>query len=425
LSLTLYSLPLLIFLLVYLAMLLGRLPGLALDRTGAALLGAIVLLASGAISEEAARGALDVPTLGLLFGLMVVSAQLRMGGFYGAVTERLAAAPVSAPVLLALLIAVSGVLSALLCNDIVCLAMTPMLVEGCLRRRLHPLPFLLGLACSANIGSAATLIGNPQNMLIGQKLGLSFGGYLLDALPPVLLGLAACWGIIAGAWRGQWALPESMAEIARPLEAEHRNGDPAGARFARSGVNWWQSGKGLAILGVLVLAFLFSDVPRELLALAAAGLVLLSRRMHTRRMLALVDWHLLVLFCGLFIVNAALEESGATAQALAALEARGLNLAHPPLLFVAAVLLSNLVSNVPATMLLLPVATHPQAGAILALASTLAGNLLLVGSIANIIVAEEAQRHGVTMTWAQHARIGVPVALATLGLAAAWLLLAG
>lgn len=179
------------------------------------------------------------------------------------------------------------------------------------------------------------------------------------------------------------------------------------------------------LLAALVLAFLFAPWPREVLALGAAGLLLASRRMASREILGLVDWHLLVLFAGLFVVNGALEASGAPASALAALRGAGIALEEPAWLFGASALLSNLVSNVPAVMLLLPAATHPLAGATLALSSTLAGNLLLVGSIANLIVAEQAGRLGVAIDWRTHARVGVPVTLATLALAAAWLAVRG
>src|SRR5205814_10724122 len=152
-------------------------------------LGAIALLAVGAVDSHEAWNAVDVPTIALLFGMMVVSAQLRVSGFYARVTAHIAALEVSPAKLLAILIAVVGGLSAVLTNDIVCLAMAPLLVEGCQRRGLAPVPFLLALACASNIGSAATIIGNPQNILIGQTLKLDFDRYLADALVPSVLGL--------------------------------------------------------------------------------------------------------------------------------------------------------------------------------------------------------------------------------------------
>lgn len=394
-----------VFALVYLGMLLGEIPGLALDRTGVALLGALALVATGRVTPAAAWAAVDVPTLALLFGLMVVSAQLRLGGFYTWLTRRIVAAPVSPPALLAAVVAAAGALSAVLANDIVCLAVAPLLVEGCARRRLDPVPYLLALACAANVGSAATLIGNPQNMLIGQTLRLSFAGFLADALVPSLLGLAVVWAVVAAAARGRWQAETALpAVVAAPLDR-------------------WQTTKGLLLLAILVLGFLFAPVPREVLALGGAALLLTSRRMASRDLIGLVDWHLLVLFVGLFVVNHAVAEAGLATQANASLRAAGVDLADARWLFPVTAVLSNLVSNVPAVMLLLPHAAHPLAGPLLALASTLAGNLLIVGSIANIIVVDQAGALGVRIGWRTHARVGVPVTLATLAIAAAWLAL--
>ncbi len=395
---------LIVFGFVYLGMVLGEIPGLALDRSGVALLGAIVLVATGRVAPQAAWNAVDVPTMALLFGLMVVSAQFRLGGFYARVTRRLAAAEVSPDVLLALVVVVTGGLSALLANDIVCLAVAPLLVEGCARRGLHPVPFLLALACAANVGSAATLIGNPQNMLIGQRLGLSFAGYLLDAGVPALLGLVTVWAVIRATVGGRWRAHTPIPQVEEPT------------------FNAWQTTKGAVVLVALVLAFLFTALPRDALALSAAGVLLLSRRTASRHVIGLVDWHLLVLFMGLFVVNHALADSGALAAGLRWLAGFGVDLARPAVLFVITAALSNLVSNVPAVMLLLPTSTHALAGPVLGLSSTLAGNLLLVGSIANLIVVEQAAQLGVRVSWRAHARVGVPVTLLTLALAAAWLL---
>ena len=402
---------LVVFALVYLGMLLGGLPGLRLDRTGVALLGAIALLAWGVLTPAQARDAIDVPTIALLFGLMVVSAQFQLAGLYGRIAEALGTSALPPARLLLAVILVAGALSAVLVNDVVCLALAPLLVEVCARRGLAPLPFLLGLACASNVGSAATLIGNPQNILVGQSLQLSFAGYLLDAAVPAALGLLLTWLVIRGATRGRWEAPPAAtpqpAAPSRPLDR-------------------WQAAKAVALTAAMSVAFLGGWWPREVVALAGAGLALLSRRLHSRAMLGAVDWQLLVLFAGLFVVNHALAESGAVAALLADAQRHGVGLARPPCLFAATVLLSNVVSNVPAVMLLLPAADpaaggHAQAGAILALASTLAGNLLLVGSIANLIVADQAARLGVRLGWKEHARVGVPVTLGTLAVAAGWL----
>jgi Na+/H+ antiporter NhaD/arsenite permease-like protein len=393
----------LIFILVYLGMFLGRLPGLALDRTGIALLGALLMVIGQRLDLAAAWSAIDLPTMALLFGLMIVSAQLRLGGFYSQLTRRTITAKLTPGMLLALLIAISALLSALLVNDIVCLAIAPILVEGCARKHLNPIPFLLGLACAANIGSATTLVGNPQNILIGQTLQLSFLGYLGLAAVPVLFGLGITWLVITRAYRQRWNLAVN-ADISMVRAWDSR-----------------QSIKGLVLLAMLTGAFLFTDWPRELVALAAAALLLASRRTASRQLLDLVDWQLLLLFMGLFVVHQALAASDLPARSLNTLAAYGIDITRPAWLFGLAAVLSNLVSNVPAVMLLLPAAKHPVAGALLALASTLAGNLLVIGSIANIIVVDQAARLGVPLGWREHARIGVPVTLLSLAITAGWL----
>jgi len=342
--------------------------------------------------------------MGLMLGLMVVSAQFRLGGFYSHFTKRLSETDESPRLLLALVIAAAALLSALLCNDIICLAMAPVLADGCSRRRLDPVPYLLALACAANVGSAATLIGNPQNMLIGQVLHLRFDTYLIQAAVPTALGLVAVWAVICRRFSGRWQLETSLPDQpVRPF-------------------NGWQTAKGIAVLLALVITFLVNGWPREVVALAAAGILLTSRRMASRDMLQLVDWQLLVLFAGLFIVNHAMQQSGNLDRVFEGFRSAGIDPEQPASLFVLSVILSNIVSNVPATMLLLPCATHPLAGPVLALSSTLAGNLLIVGSIANIIVVDQASRLGLSITWRDHAIVGVPVTMLTLAIAAVWLL---
>ena len=397
-----------IFCIVYLGMILGGLPFLQLDRTGVALLGAIALIGLEAVTPEQAALSIHLPTLVLLFSFMVVSAQMRLGGFYAWVTRSLAALPLSPPALLAALVVATAALSAVFSNDVVCLAVAPVLIEACLARRLDPVPYLLALACAANVGSALTLIGNPQNMLIGETLELSFGGYAAQALVPVVLGLAVTWALIAWQTRGRWS--QGSSDAGSPERRED-------ASFDR-----WQTAKGLAVAAALLVVFLFvPSWPRDVAALTGAGLLLMSRRLHSTKMLGLVDWELLILFIGLFVVNHVLQQTGIAAGLVADLAAAGVNLEEPAPLFAATLVLSNVVSNVPAVMLLLPVAEHALAGPTLALVSTLSGNLLIVGSIANIIVVGAAARRGIRIDWKRHARTGVPLTFLTLAICAAFL----
>jgi Na+/H+ antiporter NhaD/arsenite permease-like protein len=406
------GLTLAVFVLVYAGMFLGRLPPIQVDRTGIVLLGAIALVASGILELEEATACVDVPTMVLLFSFMVLSAQLRLGGFYAraaGLLERLGANPA---LLLAGVIGAAAALSAVFTNDIVCLAIAPVLIRACAARRFDPVPFLLGLACAANVGSAATLIGNPQNILIGSVRGLSFGGYLAAAAPIAGLGLAATWAILWWQHRGRWESAAVAVPHATPTGADE---EPP---FDR-----WQTAKGLALAAILFGAFLLGPWRRDHLALGAAGLILLNTRMHSRRMLGLVDWQLLVMFAGLFVVNHGLESTGLASRGLETLARHGVDLQLPGWLCAVVVPLSNAVSNVPAVMLLLPAVHDANGGEVLAIASTFAGNLLVIGSVANVIVVEIASAHGIRIDWRRHARTGVPVTLATLLVACAvwWL----
>jgi len=406
-----------VFAVVYLGMFLGGLPRLKLDRSGVALLGAIAAIALAGQSVEDAARAVDLPTIVLLFAFMVLSAQMRLGGFYTAVTRRVAAMPLSRAGLLAALIAVAALLSAVFSNDIVCLAMTPVVARFSLRRGLDPLPFLIGLACAANIGSAATLIGNPQNMLIGSVMQLHFADYLRQALPPVAFSLLLLWGWLAWGPGTRGASPPASAAALPAAAVPGADDEPD--------FDALQTAKGLVVAAALLLVFLFTDWPREVVALVGAGVLLLSRRLHSARVMGFVDWQLLLLFIGLFVVNQAFERTGLAADAVAWLGGRGLQLSDPGPLLVVGVALSNLVSNVPAVMLLLPHLQGDASGVLLALVSTLAGNLLLVGSIANLIVADLALKNGIRIDWKRHARIGIPVTLGTLALTWVWLARAG
>lgn len=388
-----------IFGVVYLGMFLGGLPRLRLDRSGVALLGAIAVIAVSGMGVVEAAQAVDLPTILLLFAFMVISAQMRLGGFYAAVTRRVGELPLPDSALLAALIAVAAVLSAVFSNDVVCLAMTPIVARLCLRRGANPLPFLIGLACAANIGSAATLIGNPQNMLIGSVLKLDFAAYARAALLPVLISLVVLWGWLV-------CVPHARTE---PLPMpDLPDEEPP--------LDLWQTTKGLLVAGGLMGLFLFRDGPHEVMALVGAALLLLSRRLASSAFMKLVDWPLLILFIGLFVVNHAFEQTGLSADAVAWLAGHGVRLADPGPLLVVGVVLSNLVSNVPAVMLLLPhLQGDAQAGVTLALVTTFAGNLLLVGSIANLIVADLARQQGIVIDWKRHAVVGVPVTLLSLG----------
>ncbi|MBJ7416621.1 MAG: anion transporter [Niveispirillum sp.] len=394
-----------IFVLVYLGMAVGRFPGLQIDRTGIALLGAVILALTGAMPGDALGAAIDYPTLFILLGLMILSAQFELAGFYGWCAVRLAQAAYSPVALLALVVAVGGGLSAVLANDVVVFAMTPLLCAGLLARGLDARPYLIALAGAANAGSAATIIGNPQNILIGQLGHLDFWPFLAACFVPALLGMGCVFATVALVWRGRLEMAD-----ATPLP------------LAPPDLDLWHLKK--ALLATLALLIFFATpLPQEEGVLAVAAAMLISRRFASRRMLGLVDWHLLVLFAALFVVTAALARTGLPGEMVAALASSGWALDRLTVLAPLSLAASNTIGNVPAVLLLMQVWPNPPEGALYALAvlSTLSGNLLLLGSLANLIVVERAAASGVTLGFWEHARCGVPMTLVSLLLAVGWL----
>jgi Na+/H+ antiporter NhaD/arsenite permease-like protein len=403
------GLVLVVFAAVYLGMAIGRWPGLKIDRTGIALLGAIALYATEALDGAAVLAAIDFPTLVVLFGLMLLSAQFAACGFYDWCSVRIATAAMSPAALLALTVAVAGSLAAVLANDVVVFAMTPILCTGLIRRGLDARPFVIALAGGANAGSAATIIGNPQNILIGEVGRLDFWPFLIACAPPALAGLACVFLVVWWQWHGRFGLTESRGDdvAAPPLDRPGL----AKALFAT----------------VLLLALFAMPLPHVEGVLLVAGYLLINRRLATRTMLGLVDWHLLVLFGGLFVVTAALAQTGLPDDAVLWLEAQGLRPESLAVLAPLTLIGANTIGNVPLVVLLLSVMPSMSEGAFYALAvlSTLAGNLLVVGSLANIIAVERARDAGVVLTFAEHARCGVPMTLLSLLLALVWLVLMG
>ena len=403
------TLALAVFLLTYLGMALGRVPGLKIDRTGIALIALVVLLASGAMTIEQMGRSIDAPTLLLLFALMIVSAQFAACGFYDECVRRITATQGGARRLLALTVAVAGAVSAVLANDIVVFAMTPLLCAGTRTRGLDPRPFLIALAGAANAGSAATVIGNPQNILIGQVGGLDFWRFLAACGPPAAISLAVVYGVVAWTWRDALSVPTQ----------------PGKAGLGRD-LDRWQTGKGLVAIMALIALFA-TPLSREIAALAVAGWLLASRSVASRAMIAAVDWHLLLLFTCLFTVTGAFEQHGFAAALFQRLTDTGLLPDRLMVLAPLALAASNTIGNVPAVMLLLSIWPAPGASALhaLALLSTLAGNLLLVGSLANLIVVERAAQAGVRLGFLDHARSGVPMTLLTMAVSILWLGLTG
>ncbi len=406
-----YLVSAIIFFITYAGIAVGGFPKLAIDRTGIALIGAIAMVATGALRTDEAVKAIDTSTILLLYALMVLSAQFRLGGFYTRTAFGIIKFMNKPEIFLLMLMLTSALLSALLANDIVCLAFTPIVCVSLIKASLNPVPFLIGLACASNIGSAATIIGNPQNMLIGQTAGLDFGRFVLWCTPPSLISLAASYLIIGLMYKGRWT-KETQGFM------EKRKEWPDYDRH--------QSMKGIMLTIILIGMFL-TPIPRELTAIAVAGILLCSRKMATRTILGLVDWHLITLFCALFIVVEGIVKFGMPQKGVALLLSFGYDINSPFLLSIITLFLSNLVSNVPAVMLLLKnidlsVTTNLY---MLALISTFAGNLITIGSIANLITIEQAKHYNVNISFKEHAKAGIPVTLVSVAIALVWMKIVG
>jgi len=402
---------LIIFAVTYLGIAIGRIPGLKLNRPGIALLGAIAMMLFGGVTTAQVVSFVNWPTIFLLFGFFVISAQLRLSGFYDRIAGAIAGSLAHPGLFLAVLMAATAGLSAFLNHDIVCFVFTPIVGVALLRKQINPVPFLIALTIASNIGAGTTLIGNPQNMMIGQIAHLSFGQYLLWSIVPVVFSLAASWGIIrllsGKHWRAAESTPEVVPQQSYPFNKIHTI-------------------KGIIIL-VAAVGLFFTSMPKEIIALAAAGIHLASTKFRTDDLLGLVDWPILVLFMGLFVVAGAFQSTGCGDQAVHLLAQNGFNLNAPGNLLLTTTVLSNAIGNSAAVMLLLKVVnlTQPIIPYVLALANSFGGSAFIVGSVSNIIVVQQAREMGIKIGFWEFARLGIPVTLTALAALFAWSILMG
>ena len=396
-----------VVLVTYAGVAIGRVPWLRMNRATIALVGATILIAIGSINEKQAYAALDIGTILLLAAMMVINANLRMAGFFSVVTDGVLKFAKGPRILLALIIIASGVLSAIFLNDPVCILFTPLVIELCIQLKRDPIPYLVGLATAANVGSTATITGNPQNLIIGQASGIPFLTFLAHLGPVALIGLAICWGIIVLVY------PQ---EFKRKFETKSVTEVPTATSTYPPLLN-----RTLLVVGGLMIAFL-GGLPIVSSACVAAGLLLVSR-LRPSKLLA-IDWELLAFFGGLFIVTGAIEVTGLSKdlfQAVSPLIHGGV-----PALSLTTGVLSNVVSNVPAVLLLRPeIGTLPnaqQAWLTLAMSSTLAGNFTLLGSAATLIVAEVAAGRGVKLSFSAYLKAGIPITILTMAVGIVWLM---
>ncbi|MGH7092476.1 MAG: SLC13 family permease [Stellaceae bacterium] len=406
------AIALLVLILTYFGMAAGRIAWLRVDRTGIALLAVIALLASGQMTLDDFGSTVDMPTLALLFAMMIISAQFAESGFIDYCARKIIGTRGGAAALLALTVAIGGALSAVLANDILIAAIAPLLIAGAQKRGLDPRPFAIALAASANAGSAATMIGNPQNMLLGTMGQLDFWRFLTVGAVPAAFALLVVFAVVWWQWHRRIDGGAGAA-----IEAPAITGHP----FDRV-----QTIKGGVAVLLLLLLFLTS-LPREIVALFIAALLLANRKITSRTMIAAVDWPLLLLVSCLFAVTGMLNRTGIAAQLWMFLDIHGLLPDSLALLTPFSLVTSNAIGSLPAAMLLFQVWQLPPDTVLYALAvlSTLSGNLMLSGSLTNILIAERAERMGAPLSFSDHLRAGVPIVAISLLFAVLWLNLTG
>lgn len=400
-----------IFILTYLGLAIGRIPGLRLNRTGIALLGAIGMMIVSRGSPGQIAASINWPTILLLFGFFVISAQLRLSGFYDKVAVGISARLDAPATFLAYLIMTTAALSAFLNNDIIVCVLTPVVATALLKRDINPVPFLIAMAAASNMGAAATLIGNAQNMMIGSVAGLSFARYMAWAIVPVSVGLVGIFAVTRV--NKKQGPPVLLPDDGTPM--------PIAVPF-----DTYHCWKGLLILAVVIVLF-FTSIPREITVLVAAGIHLLSTKFKTEQLLALVDWPILVLFMSLFVVSGAFQTTGYAAQIVQWMEHMGFDPARPANEALLTAGLSVLINNAPAVMLLVKIVpvSHAANAYILAVGNSFAGNAIVTASIANIIVVQEARLQGLSISFLDFAKLGIPITLIGLAALIAWASLVG
>ena len=396
---------LVILVLTYVGVAAGGIPGLRLDRAGIAFLGGAAMIALGPLSLEEAFRAIDLNTIALLVGMMIIVAHLKVSGAFRALGG-LAIEHAHRPfVLLVTVTVLSGVLSAFLVNDAICLVMTPIVMQVVRALGRNPVPYLVATATASNCGSVATITGNPQNMVIGAVSKIPYPAFAAALSPVAAFGLAATVVVVWLVFRNEFGKDGGFSPHLKP---------------GRMHVG--QVVKASVVCAGLAIAF-FVGVPPAEAAVIGGAILFFTRQIKPMRIYREIDGPLLLLFAGLFIVVAGAEKALLTPDRIAMAKTFGLDVPWRLSLFT--LVLSNIVSNVPAVLILRPfIPTFPdphRAWLVVAMASTLAGNLTLIGSVANLIVAERARAENVPIGFWTYFKVGLPLTLITLAAGTWWL----
>ena len=399
-----------IFVLTYLLITVQKIPGIKLDRPAGVSIGAILMVLAGVLTLDEAYAFIDLDTLAFLLGMMILIAYLGLSGFFELVASWIVRGSGNTSRMLLLVVFSSGILSALFVNDTICLLFTPIILAATKTVGVNPVPFLIAVATASNIGSVATVTGNPQNMFIGIRSGIPFLTFLAKMLPISLIGLFLNYALIKLFYRKE--INRKSISLNRIHEIK---------------LNKLLLVKSLGVLMIIFSLFIYG-IPYPFAALLGAALILLIGVIEPKLAFREVNWTLLLFFAGLFVVMGGVEKSGLSeilfekASPLFELNSwKGMFSISAIVL-----ILSNLVSNVPAVMLFAPhVSSSPNpenTWLVLAMASTLAGNFTLVGSVANLIVAEIAKEGGVKMGFWEYFKLGAPLTVISILMGIFWLL---
>ena len=394
-----------IFVLTYAGIALGRIPGLRLDRAGVALTGAAAMMAVGALTPEEAYRAIDLDTITLLLGMMIVVAHLKLSGFFRLTADFALAHAHSTARLLAAVATTSAALSAFLVNDAVCVVMAPLVIEVTRALRRDPVPYLLAVAMASNVGSVATITGSPQNMIIGAVSRIPYTAFAAALATVETASLALVIVVIVATSWHEFRDRERLAAVAPPARLH-------GPQMIKA-----------MLVTLDVMALFFTGVPVAKAAILGGALLLVTRSIKARKVYREIDGALLLMFAGLFVVVAGAEKMLLTPDTIGAV--RGFHLDDVWALTGVTAALSNIISNVPAVLALKPfvqgLPDQHRLWLVIAMSSTLAGNFTLVGSVANLIVAERARAAGIEISFLAYCRAGIPLTLMTLALGAWWL----
>lgn len=369
---------------------LGKSPLFRIDRAGAAIIAASLTMATGVLTFEQATKTIDFRTIVLLFSMMIVAANLRVSGFFQVLGNFFLKTINNQRMLLFAVVFTSGLLSAFFINDIICLLFTPVVLMICQRVKVNPIPYLIGIATASNVGSAGTLLGNPQNILIGSLSGIPFLSYMLVAFPISCLGLLLNYLLI-------------MVVYKKELASKLTNSQPMHGVYHK-----YLIAKSLIVTACILIGFL-AGFDAVIIASLGAAYLLITRRLKPDKIYCHIDFNLLVIFAGLFVVIGGVEQSGLMDWFINHLSF--VDFANFNVFAIITVILSNIFSNVPAVILL----QYFMPSSIdswwigLGIFSTLAGNLTLTGSIANLIVVETARREGIRVGFLEYLKVGLPL----------------